>query len=213
MSSTSGITSDGNQTVWCCEINVRAPDGRYVPVDITRDQEVKRRGDWRTKYDTRDIVGTTFRALDAFDYSSYGYEKIGNCWIDPENTEEVEHAKFMHQQSLASTIWSSIFGEQVDHSLARQSNHKQRTPPTLPTHWEGLIIIKTPNGMYAPVDEPIPPKMISPGDESSFPEYKYDERVTVHSDCKRAFKEHAGIDYAQYGFKKINGSWLNPNNT
>lgn len=119
--SISGIRSDqtcivmGKDTtvtskVWKGFVNVKAPDGRYIPVDNPVNYYPSN-SEMSDTCDRRDSVVCegrspahhlhdfgNYRAVDNFDYSEYGFVKIGHNWVDASNKVHVDEAQKIDKQ-------------------------------------------------------------------------------------------------------------------
>lgn len=80
--------------------HVRAPDGSFVHVEkaIEKGSDFRRENDIRTEVTAPDqplpryFNSEGYRAAKGVDYDEYGYIKIGNYWVDPNNQEDVKTA-------------------------------------------------------------------------------------------------------------------------
>ncbi len=100
--------------VWPGYINVRGPDGRYVPVERSHPIETDHEDRIRD-YDRRDEVSVperpvcslkknnvSYRAVYGFDYSKYGLIKIGGIWIDPKNEQDIDVVNYRIRSASSS---------------------------------------------------------------------------------------------------------------
>lgn len=92
--------------VWEGYINIKAPDGRAIPVTKARpnpsysvDLDNPYTGtdriipNYETGTETDGLDGTSWREVEGFDYSKYGLVKIGGVWVDAKNAMAVKRAE------------------------------------------------------------------------------------------------------------------------